>query len=234
MPETQTDQTLFFDGLATYQKVYRQNLMSHREVYGRLRRVIDEDVRKPFTFLDIACGDAAGSADILESSGIGRYTGIDISQPSLTQAAQALRSLECPVELRCQDFVDALRDWTEPVDVVWLGMSLHHLQTQDKCRFFGDIARILRKGGVFLLWEPTLKELEDRKGWLDRFSALRHSHFFPLTDMEFQPFMEHSIASDFPETIVQWTSMGKEAGFAQADVLCTMKNGLGHLFRFQR
>jgi ubiquinone/menaquinone biosynthesis C-methylase UbiE len=49
-------------------------------------------------FLDIACGAATASAEALKGTHVGRYIGIDISQPSLDVAKQALGSLDCPID----------------------------------------------------------------------------------------------------------------------------------------
>src|SRR5215470_10953586 len=114
----QSDQELFAKGLATYRKVIRANYMAHHEVYILLRRVLEAEAPDSFAFLDLACGTAAGSADALKGTGIGRYVGIDISQPSLDVARQELMVLKCPVTLRCQDFVEAIKTWNEPIDVV--------------------------------------------------------------------------------------------------------------------
>jgi len=103
----QTDQELFAKGLATYQKVVNENYMAHKEVYDLLRQVLVTEAPDQFVFLDIACGTATGSAEALKGTNVGRYVGVDISRPSLDVAQGALRNLHCPVEVRCQDFVEA-------------------------------------------------------------------------------------------------------------------------------
>ena len=103
----QTDQELFAKGLATYQKVVNENFMAHKEVYGLLRQVLVTEAPDQFVFLDIACGTATGSAEALKGTNVGRCIGVDISRPSLDVAQGALRNLHCPVEVRCQDFVEA-------------------------------------------------------------------------------------------------------------------------------
>ena len=119
----ETDQELFAKGLATYQKVMRQNYMAHREVYGLLHDVLVSEAPKPFVFLDIACGTATGSARALQGTNVAGYIGIDISRPSLEAAGAELNSLACPIDLRCQNFVEALNAWDEPVHVIWIGQS---------------------------------------------------------------------------------------------------------------
>ena len=151
-----SDQELFAKGLATYQKVVAANYMAHREVHDILRRVLLDEAADGFVFADLACGTAPRSAAALAGSNVSRYVGIDISQPSLDVAKEALAALTCPVELRCEDFVVAIDSWKGPLGVVWIGQSLHHLLAQDKVVWQKSTA--CRQKVVFLIWEPTCLE----------------------------------------------------------------------------
>jgi SAM-dependent methyltransferase len=131
----ETDQELFAKGLATYQKVVRHNYMAHREVYDLLHDVLVSEAPKQFVFLDIACGTATGPAQALRGTNVGGYVGVDISGPSLEVARQELNSLPCPTDLRRQNFVEAIKAWDEPVHVMWIGQSLHHLKRSEKQEF---------------------------------------------------------------------------------------------------
>jgi SAM-dependent methyltransferase len=82
--------------------------MAHREVYEVLRQILVTEAPDRFIFLDVACGTAETSAVALEGANVGRYIGIDISQPSLEMARKALTNLRCPVDLRREDFVVAI------------------------------------------------------------------------------------------------------------------------------
>ena len=77
-----------------------------------MRQILLTEAPDEFVFLDIACGTATGSAKALKGTRIGRYIGIDISEPSLNVAREALTDLGCPVDLRCQDFVEAINSGT--------------------------------------------------------------------------------------------------------------------------
>jgi hypothetical protein len=71
----QTEQELFANGLATYQKVVSLNYMAHREVCDVLRRALATEAPNQFVFLDIACGAATASAEALKGTNVGRYIG---------------------------------------------------------------------------------------------------------------------------------------------------------------
>ena len=166
------DQDWFLTGWRIYRKVLDLNYMHHREVYDTLRAAVSA-APQGFAFLDIACGDAAGTARALAGSGVGSYAGIDISRPALDIAARELADLGCPISLIESDLRKALEEWYDPVDVAWLGQSLHHFQPEEKRAILRAIRRALVPGGTFMLWEPTLLPGEDRHGWLGRLAARR-------------------------------------------------------------
>jgi len=227
----QSDQELFAKGLATYQKVVTLNYMAHREVYGLLHQVLAAEAPDQFVFADLACGPAMTSAEALRDTRIGRYIGIDISRPSLEAARGSLRTLACPVDLRCQDFVAAIDSWNEPLDVVWIGQSFHHLRTPEKRDFMRRINALLPRSGLFLIWEPTCVEGEDREGWFQRFAQLR-PEWSMITDEEFAAFDSHCRASDYAETSSVWKAMGREAGFERVDELLIVPNRLARVYRY--
>jgi len=129
---------------------------------GRRSRV------QPFRFLDIACGDARATVDALKGTRVAHYHGIDLSQAALDLASKALEALACPVTLDHRDFVEALRDRPEPVDVAWIGLSLHHLLTPDKLTFMREIRGVVGDRGLFLIYENASPDAEDRDAWLLR------------------------------------------------------------------
>jgi SAM-dependent methyltransferase len=228
-----SDQELFAKGLATYRKVEAANYMAHREVYGLLHDILVADAPDGFVFADLGCGTATGSARALAGTEIGRYVGVDISEPSLEVAREALSFLPCPVELRHQDFPSAIRDWSGRLDVVWIGQSLHHLHAPEKRAFMRQVARLLSPNGLFLIWEPTRLEGEDREGWMERFRQMR-PHWPAVSDEEFASFDSHHRASDYAETAETWKSMAREAGFARSDELLMVPNKLARVYRFQK
>ena len=231
MSSNLSNQEFFAKGLATYQKVEAANYMAHREVYGLLHDAL-MDARAGFVFADLGCGTATGSASALAGTPVGRYVGVDISEPSLDVAREALGGLTCPIELRLEDFPAAIQNWQGPLDVVWIGQSLHHLRAPEKRVFMRRVADLLPANGLFLIWEPTCLEGEDREGWMERFRQMR-PHWPAVSDEEFASFDSHHQASDYAETAETWKAMAREAGFAQANELLTVPNQLARVYRFR-
>ena len=108
-------QTLFQRQWQIYRKSVENNYLFHREAYYQLHRILVDEVAQPFRFLDIACGDASASIVALKGTPISHYYGIDSCRTALELAGEALETLACPITLDQSDFVEALRDCSEPV-----------------------------------------------------------------------------------------------------------------------
>jgi ubiquinone/menaquinone biosynthesis C-methylase UbiE len=134
----------------------------------------------PFCFLDVACGDASATVDALKETQVSHYHGIDISRVALEMAEQTVRALSCPVNLYEGDFVQALKDWRDPVQVVWISLSLHHLGTPGKLNVMLDVRRIVGEQGVFVVYENTSPDGEDRDEWHHRWD-LQKPHWTAYT-----------------------------------------------------
>ena len=77
-------------------------------------------------------------------------------------ARVAVDALSCPVELDQRDFIAAMADRPEPADVVWIGLSLHHLATADKLTLMREARAVVGEDGRFLIYEPTCRDGEGR------------------------------------------------------------------------
>jgi SAM-dependent methyltransferase len=216
-----------------YRKVVDCDLMEHRKVYGRLRRMLEDEAPDSFRFLDIACGDACASVDMLLGTNVAAYHGIDLSDPALELAHEQIGRLRCHATLERADFALALRQRSEVADVIWLGQSLHHLLSPAKFAVMLDVRRLLADGGLFLLWEPTRFENESREAWLTRFEDRWQAYTSILTAEEWSAMADHVRAADFPETGSTWISMGREAGFGRASELVEAPFDLARLYCFR-
>jgi hypothetical protein len=93
------------------------------------------------------------------------------------------------------------------------------------------VQALLPHNGLFLIWEPTCFDGEDREGWFERFRRLRPQ--WPMvTDEEFAAFDRHQSASDYAETWATWLAMGRGAGFERADELFMVPNQLARVSRY--
>jgi SAM-dependent methyltransferase len=216
-----------------YRKFLKFDYLSNAGAYVELHRFLKADIARPFDFLDLACGDASGVVGALRGTGIARYRGIDLSGPALDLARRNLEALSCPVELEQADFMQAMRDRTRPADVVWISLSLHHLKTDDKRALMREVREGLRAGGVLLIYEPTRDDGESRPAYLDRFEEIGRRDWRALSADEFREAMEHVRGCDLPETVSDWSTLGREAGFTKIAELYRSPDDLFRLFSYR-
>ncbi len=157
----------------TYRKIVDSDYLFHREAYGRLHQLLQEEAAPGFHFLDIACGDASATMVALGGTRIGKYHGIDLSEPALRLARAQLAALACPIVLEQRDFFDALTEQPETADVVWIGLSLHHFQNPEKLRLMRAIRRSLGAGGILAIYENAGPDGDTREAWMERWDAQR-------------------------------------------------------------
>ena len=215
-----------------YRKVVDNNYLFHREAYEQLHNLLIAEVANPFSFLDVACGDASATVDALKGTQVAYYHGIDVSHSALDIAEQTLRVLSCPVNLSEGDFVQALKDWRDPVGVVWIGLSLHHLDTPEKLNVMRDVRRIIGGQGVFAVYENASPDGEDREQWHRRWD-LQKLHWTAYTREEWDAITAHVHASDIPETTSRWHELGHEAGFSNVREVFTAPSNLFRMYVFR-
>jgi SAM-dependent methyltransferase len=222
---------LFQDSWKRYRVMVDNNYLFHREAYGGLRRVLDKDYPRPFRFLDIACGDASAAAIALRGTSIAHYRGVDFSAAALTLAAVNLRVLGCPVDLTECDFLDIESYAAAPLDIVWIGLSLHHLLLPAKLDFMRKVRSRLLPGGSLIVFEDTSPDGEDRAGWMRRWD-LQRPLWTAYSDSDWEAVSAHVHAADFPETDSTWRQLGRDAGFGAVSEVERVPFDLFRVYRF--
>jgi len=216
-----------------YRKVLDNDYMSSYEAYAELNRFLTGVISRPFNFVDLACGDASGIVPALEGTRIVSYHGIDLAAPALALAAKNIKPLSCPAELEQADFVTAMETRSGPVDIVWISMSLHHLETPGKRALMRAIRGRMDDSGAFLIYEPTRGDGEDRSAYLDRFEETGRKNWTALSGDEFEDAMTHVRTCDLPETASEWVALGREAGFSRIAELYRSPDDLFRLFSYR-
>lgn len=216
-----------------YQKVLKHDYLANRGACAALHRFLTEEVDRPFDFVDLACGDASGVVGALQGTRITHYTGIDLSGPALAYAAESLRALDCETELQEADFTAAIAGRTRPVDIVWLSLSLHHIETPAKLKLMREIAARMKSSGAFLIYEPAREEGEVPAAYFDRFEEIGRKDWSALSPIELNDAMSHVRTCDHPETASTWMALGREAGFSRIDELFRSPDAMFRLFVYR-
>ena len=224
---------IFQNQWGVYQKFLQYDYLSNADACAALHRFLVADLARPFRFIDLACGDISGIVGTLRTTPIEHYRGVDLSGPALALAAENLATLPCPAQLDEADFTVAMRDLPQPADIVWISLSLHHLDAAAKGAFMREVREGLAPGGAFLAYEPTRRDGEDRPAYLDRFEAIGRRDWTNLSASEFAEAMRHVRACDLPETVAGWNELGRATGFASTTELYRSPTDLFRLFLYR-
>jgi len=188
---------------------------------------------EPFTFLDLACGDADLTAAALRRTKVSTYTGVDFSAPALALAADKISGLGCPRSLHEADFTHFLRANEQAFDIVYLGLSLHHLEREVKRETMQNLRRAVAPGGTLYLFEPILHGGESREGYVTRWAAAMDGPYDPFPAEARAALRTHVTQSERPESVEDYRLFAGEAGFAGAEILFTDPGNFYSLFRFR-
>jgi len=215
-----------------YQKFIDNDYGEHRAAYRTLHHVLATTYARPFSILDLACGDAKSMVTALKGTAVAHYHGVDLASPALDLAARNLDALDCDVKLENSDFSDVIRNRPEPADVVWIGLSLHHLRTPEKQALMGDIRSMIGPAGTLIVYEPTCLDGESRDEFLDRYEAVAREKWAAFDSAEIVEIMQHVRSADYPESSASWNVLGRNAGFAKTDLLFANSPDLFRIYRF--
>lgn len=222
----------FFSQWDIYRLCIEHNTLFHCEVGAILRRELLAR-HEPFTFLDLACGDADLTAAALRGTKTSAYTGVDFSAPALALAANKIAELGCPRALHEADFTDFLRQNKESFDVIYLGLSLHHLKGETKREMMAHLRRATAPGGTFYLFEPFLQVGENREEYVTRWAAAMDGPYDPFPSEARDALCEHVRASEKPESKEEYLNSARAAGFDDGEILFTDPDNFYSLFRFR-
>jgi hypothetical protein len=95
-----------------------------------------------------------------------------------------------------------------------------------------QVRNIVGDRGLFLIYENTSPDGEDRDGWLRRWDNQKPS-WTALAPEEWEAAIAHVHAKDFPETTSQWHALGHEAGFGQVRELFVAPTNLLRVYCFR-
>ncbi|MGR7003203.1 class I SAM-dependent methyltransferase [Yinghuangia aomiensis] len=120
------------------------------DVTARIRKASAE--QPPRRLVDLGAGTGASTLSLLARFPDADATAVDVDPQMLARLAEKAEQRGLGARVRTvQADLDAAWPELGPADVVWASASLHH--TADPLAALGEIARVLRPGGLFALLE---------------------------------------------------------------------------------
>lgn len=221
----------FFSQWDIYRLCIRHNTLHHREAEQLLRKELAPR-KEPFRFLDLASGDAAITSRVLAAAPVESYTAVDFSAPALALAERNTTALGCPREFLEADFTEFLRTREGCFDVIYLGLSLHHLDRAAKRGTMIQLRRLLAPGGIFCMFEPILHAGESRGECLARWHRHMDGPYDPFPAAAREAVWDHVRTHDHPESLDEYFDSARAAGFADGEVLFQDTGNFYALMRF--
>ena len=214
----------FFAQWEIYQTLMERNYFSHREV-GQILHERLRALPPGFSFMDLGAGDAAFSSRFLTGLPLGAYEAVDLAEPALERARIHCRLLPCPCRFTLGSFIEEIPRRQAEADVLYIGLSLHHLPRAQKEEFFPFLARALKPGGRLYFYEPVLRPGERREECLQRWWDMAQVQWTALDPERLRLAWDHVSGSDYPEEPAVWEQLGQAAGFSSAAHLYTEPQG---------
>lgn len=133
--------------------------------------------QRQMSLLDVACGTGRALREYRLAYPAMKMTGIDLSQTYLDEAAKFLRGLR-PVTF-AKGNAEELPFDDASQDIVAMTYLFHELPGEVRRRVTGEIARVLKPGGLFVFIDSL--QMGDRPEWdgmLEAFPARFHEPYF--------------------------------------------------------
>ncbi|NNJ84081.1 MAG: class I SAM-dependent methyltransferase [Gammaproteobacteria bacterium] len=208
----QTNVAKFFEQWEIYQSVIVNNYMFHSEIVDIVTNEIDRF--ESLSILDLGCGDAYVVGKSITGDKKVDYHGVDISNASLQFARENLQGINGAATLINNDFVAELENIHRAFDIIISGYTLHHLEAEDKKRFFSSVAGVLAERGVFIFYDIEKEPKETPADFNERCCNIVANRWVSLGKKGTENTTTHMKESDKPETEAFHREGMKKAGLS--------------------
>lgn len=203
-----------------YKSFVMENRMCHREMLSLLNQFLQENTNKrPFTFVDVGCGDGSIIYPILRNKPLKRYIGIDIAEHILKQAPSNLLHLNCDKLFILDNMISAIGNLNYSVDIIYTSHVLNHLSLHEKRDFIGRCFDKLEPNGFLVMVEGILEEHNTREQLLARVEETYKNLYPEMTAAHLDRLMIHHRTRIFPERIETLSRLAQTLGWKGFRVL---------------
>lgn len=203
----------------SYQSSVKNNTLYHREMLAALDEFLSAHFKdRPFSFVDVGCGDSSSVASVLVNKPLTKYVGIDAAKEVLKLASNTLTDFSCEKEFIADNMKTAILNLSSPVDIIFTSYAVHHLSSKEKISFIYHCQQKLKPKGFLLMIDGVLEPNQTRDEWLKALEA-RIKEVNPLTEEEVLNRMQHPRADDFPEEVNTFASIASQQSWKNFEVL---------------
>ena len=119
-------------------------------------------------------------------------------------------------------------------DIIFIGLSLHHLRLDDKLKFFESAIKSLNTNGSLIIYEPIFQLNKTRDDYYKHVKHVMSTTCTTLIEGDLEIIFEHMLTYDFPEEIQTYYTLADKVGFTSKDLLYSANEGFYALLRFQK
>lgn len=201
-----------------YKNLIRNNYLYHYDIHSCLHKILAGHFSPtPFSLLDLGCGDASFIANTLKGTTVSRYYGIDLSEVALNEGEKNLKESGFKSTLLCGNVAESIVRLQGDFDAIVCGYSLHHLTIQEKDAVFSHCRRVLRDGGLLLIYDIIRKRNEPRDEYLERYWNISERFWTRISKEEMAIIKAHALESDFPEDADYFLNQARKYGFKRVE-----------------
>jgi len=210
--------TEIFAQWQVYKSIIDRDFMRHREIYDGIHGFVEAHHPRPFSLLDLGCGDASSIARTFAGTALAHYTGVDASAAALQAARRQLAAAPFDVKLVETDLLDYLATAAVSArprtDLILAGFVVHHLSFDEKRRFFTRCREALAPGGSLVLYDLFRRATETRDQFITAYTDLIATRW-GLVGQTLENTCRHVREHDFPEPLATIFKLAHDAGYTQ-------------------
>jgi len=210
--------TAIFAQWQVYESIIDRDLMRHREIYAGIHAFVAAIYPRPFSLLDLGCGDASSIARTFAGTALAHYTGVDASAAALQAARRQLAAAPFHVALVETDLLEYLTTAVASArprpDLILAGFVVHHLSFDEKRRFFSRCRETLAPGGSLVFYDLFRRATETREQFVAAYTDLIATRW-GLVGQTLDDTCRHVREHDFPEPLATIFKLAHDAGFTQ-------------------
>ncbi len=176
-----------------------------------LCELIECDINKSIKVLDLGCGNGVLSEIVLKKFPNAHVVGFDLTSEMLKSYQIRLEKFQNRFEIIQGNFITD--DFRSDYDIVLTGLTLHHLNSEQRKEIFKKIYNSLNSNGIYITRDIIIEDNdEDRKKLYQKWI-----NFMNSKGENGLSWFEKHIQKDFPETIKNLKEWLVNVGFKNVE-----------------